>query len=196
MGRFYESRKRARRIASIATDRRLRPLTYVDIEPPLHAALAAYVSAWEAYVESVILEFLDVLISTSNPTASAFAKTLRDEAERAIQRFNTPNFDESRNLIYRFTGFDPYSEMNSARLGLNSNQAQARLNEVLRVRHAFAHGKPVPNLAWLTRYSQQSRLSKKAIKDVEFLISDIAESIDAALRVYARSTFSSASVWP
>ena len=121
LGRFYESRKRARRIASIATDRRLRPLTYVDIEPPLHAALAAYVSAWEAYVESVILEFLDVLISTSNPTASAFAKTLRDEAERAIQRFNTPNFDESRNLIYRFTGFDPYSEMNSARLGLNSN---------------------------------------------------------------------------
>lgn len=192
---FYSAKRRARRLAEIATDTRLRPLSYTDIEPPLHAALAAYVSGWEAYVENVTLEFLDQLVGAMDPKASAFAKTLRDEAARVADRFNTPNFEESRNLIYRFTGCDPYSAMASARLNMTTAQAQSRLNEVLRVRHAFAHGRPLPNLPWLTRYAQTTRLSKRAVKSVDVLLTDLAESIDKALSAYARATFGVSALW-
>jgi hypothetical protein len=192
---FVASRAKARRLSLLSTDRRLRPLTYGDMEPPLHAALAAYVSAWEFFIESVTLEFLDreVLISASK--ASSLAKILRDEAGRAAGRFNTPNFGESRNLIFRFTGFDPYSVMNSPRLGMNSAQAENRLNEILKVRHSFAHGHPLPAFAWLTRYAHQSRLSRTAVRNVEVLLGDLSASIDTGLSTYSAVTLGGPPVW-
>lgn len=189
------AKRRAQRLAEIATDRRLRPLTYAQMEPPLHAALAAYVSGWEVYVEDVTVEFLDVLIASSDPKASALAKTLRDEAARAAKRFNTPSFQESRDLVYRFTGFDPLPFLASPRLSMTSAQAQTRLDEVLRVRHAFAHGRPLPNLVWLTRYAHTSRLSRTSVRGVASLLSDLAEGIDSGLSSYASQTFGIAAIW-
>lgn len=192
---FSAAKRRAQRLATIATDRRLRPLTYLEMEPPLHAALAAYVSGWEAYIEDVTVEFLDVLVTSLDPRASALAKVLRDEAARVGKRFNTPSFQDSRDLVYRFTGYDPMSSMASPRLGMTSAQAQTRLDEVLRVRHAFAHGRPLPNLGWLTRYAQSSRLSQTAVRSVSALLSDLVSGIDTGLASHASSTFGLARVW-
>lgn len=193
---FAAAKRRAQRLAEVATDRRLRPMTYADMEPPLHAALAAYVSGWEAYVEDVTVEFLDVLVASMEPKASAFAKTLRDEAARVIKRFNTPTFKDSRELIYRFTGYDPITAMSSPRLGMTSAQAQTRLDEVLSVRHAFAHGRPLPSFPWLTRYAQASRLSRRSVQSVSLLLTDLVESVDRGLAVYASTTFGVARIWP
>jgi hypothetical protein len=170
-------------------------MTYLEMEPPLHAALAAYVSGWEAYVEDVTIEFLDALVTSMDPRTSALAKALRDEAARVAKRFNTPTFQESRDLIYRFTGYDPMPAMASARLGMTSAQAQTRLDEVLRVRHAFAHGRPLPNLGWLTRYAHASRLSQTAVRSVAALLTDLVEGIDTGLAAHASSTFGLARVW-
>jgi len=192
---FSAAKRRAQRLAAIATDRRLRPLTYPEMEPPLHAALAAYVSAWEAYVEDVTIEFLDALITSMDPKASALATTLRDEAERVAKRFNTPTFQESRDLVYRFTGYDPLPSMASPRLGMTSAQAQTRLDEVLRVRHAFAHGRPLPNLGWLTRYAHASRFSQTAVRSVAALLTDLVDGIDTGLAAHASLAFGLARVW-
>jgi hypothetical protein len=192
---FVFAKRRARRLAVLATDRRLRPLTYDDMEPSLHAALAAYVSGWEAYVEDVTLEFLNALVGAMDPKASAFAKTLHDEAERVVKRFNTPTFDESRNLLYRFTGCDPFTVMMSSRLKMTTAQTQTRLDEILRVRHAFAHGRPLPNFRWLTRYAHSSRLSQQAVKGVDVLLTDLVEGVDVALSAYALTTFGVNSLW-
>ncbi len=189
------ARRRARRLAEVATDRRLRPLGYSDIEPPLHAALAAYVSGWEAYVEDVTLEFLNVLVGAMEPKGSAFAKILHDEAERVVKRFNTPTFDETRNLIYRFTGCDPFTVMKSLRLKMTTAQTQTRLDEILRVRHAFAHGRPLPNFPWLIRYAQGSRLSQKAVRSVDVLLTDLVNGVDKILSAYALATFGVSTVW-
>lgn len=192
---FSSAKRRAQRLAAISTDRRLRPITYAEMEPPLHAALAAYVSGWEAYVEDVTVEFLDVLVVAMEPKASALAKTLRDEAMRVVKRFNTPSFQESRDLVYRFTGFDALPSMASPRLGMTSAQAQTRLDEVLRVRHAFAHGRPLPNLGWLTRYAQATRLSRRAVQSVDALLTDLVDGVDAGLNSYAATIFGVARVW-
>jgi hypothetical protein len=157
--------------------------------------LAAYVSGWEAYVEDVTVEFLDALVTSMDPKASALAKALRDEAARVAKRFNTPTFQESRDLVYRFTGFDPMPSMASPRLGMTSAQAQTRLDEVLRVRHAFAHGRPLPNLEWLKRYAHASRLSQTAVRSVAALLSDLVEGIDIGLASHASSTFGLARIW-
>lgn len=193
---FTAAKRRAQRLAAVATDRRLRPMTYTDMEPPLHAALAAYVSGWEAYVEDVTVEFLDVLIALMEPKASAFAKTLRDEAARAVKRFNTPSFKDSRDLIYRFTGYDPITVMSAPRLGMTSAQAQTRLDEVLSVRHAFAHGRPVPSYPWLTRYAQASRLTRQSVRSVSLLLTELVQGVDRGLADYASQTFGITKIWP
>jgi hypothetical protein len=192
---FLAARHKARRLSDLSTDKRLRPLRYEEIEPPLHASLAAYVSGWEIFVESITLEFLDKQITVSSAKASLFAKVLRDEASRTIARFNTLNFNESRDLILRFTGFDPLSVMNSSRLAMTSTQVQTRLNEILKVRHSFAHGHALPPLAWLTRYAHQSRLSKRAVRSVEALLGDLSENIDRGLAAYAATTIGGPAIW-
>lgn len=193
--RFAEARRKARRLSDLSTDIRLRPLIYADTEPPLHASLAAYVSAWESFVESITLEFLDKQIVVSQAKASSFAKILRDEAARAVERFNTPNFSESRNLILRFTGFDAYPVMQSSRLRMTSAQAESRLNEVLKVRHSFAHGHSLPSFVWLTRYAHQSRLTKQAVRNVETLLGDLSVNVDKGLAGHAIATLGGPAVW-
>lgn len=194
LAEFGYARRRALRLCEVATDVRLRPLTYEDIEPPLHAALAAYVSGWEAYIEAVTREFLQLQVARADPLASAFAKILGDEAGRAIKRFNTPTFEESRGLILRFTGFDPFTILRSERLKMTSDQSRGRLDEVLKVRHAFAHGLPLPSFPWLTRYNREARLSRQSLKMVDILISDLSKAIDVGLSQYARNILKSA-VW-
>lgn len=192
---FRTARRRALRLLDIATDRRLRPLTYEDMEPGLHAALASFVSAWEAYIESLCIEILDEIASCASAQTASVLSVLRLEAKNNIEKFNTPNFDNSRNLILRFTGFDPYNYMTMSSLGLSAQQTQTRLNEILKLRHAFAHGFSIPNLPWLTRYGVQSRLSKKSVSLAGTSISDLVKSIDAAAANHLRMTYGLPTAW-
>lgn len=186
---FILAKRKAARLLDTATDRRLRPLSYSEMEPGLHAALAAYVSAWEAYVEGISLEILDEIGLASNPRLNLVLAILKTEAQTATGKFNTPNFENSRTHIYRFTGFDPYNFMFANRAGLNVQQTQTRLNEILRVRHAFAHGFSIPNLSWITRYGIQARLSKKNVRETESIVTDLVGSIDKAAAAHLNSVF-------
>lgn len=192
---FAVARRRASRLLAISTDRRLRPMTYEDMEPGLHAALASYVSAWEAYVEGICIEILDAVSRSANPHTGAVLSVLRLEATANIKNFNTPNFENSRNLILRFTGFDPYNFMIATDLGLTAQQTQTRLNEILKVRHAFAHGLSIPSLPWLTRYGITSRLSKKNVGHAGQIISQLVESIDNGASEHLKTVFGIHTGW-
>lgn len=192
---FKTARLQALRLLDIATDRRLRPLRYEDMEPSLHAALASFVSAWEAYIESLCIEILEAIASCANAQTAAVLSVLQLEAKNNIEKFNTPNFDNSRNLILRFTGFDPYNYMTMGSLGFSVQQTHTRLNEILKIRHAFAHGFAIPNLPWLTRYGVQSRLSKKNVTLAGKSLSDLVKSIDAAAANHLRTTYGLTTGW-
>lgn len=188
--RFLEALEgRAKRLLLISTDSRLRPLRYPDIEPPLHAAVVACTSAWEAYVEEVTLEFLERLAARlGNPTA-AFVLLLRQEAERAARRFRTPDFNNSRDFILRFTGYDPYPDMRSPKLKLEPVQVQTRLGEILKIRHAFAHGTPLPHTSWLQRRGETSKLTKGVVTTISRLLADIVYQIDSGLSQHSKKLF-------
>lgn len=186
---FITLRQKARRLLETATDRRLRPLKYYEIEPSLHAGLASLVSAWENYIEAVALEFITCLIDPAQPQKTAIVQLLQLEAKSITSKFNTPNSENSRNLVMRCTGFDPYTFMQSPRLGLNVIQTTARLNEILKVRHSFAHGFSIPNFPWLTRYGHNANLSKKIVQDVDRLISDLVNNIDINIEIHLFNTF-------
>lgn len=187
--KFALFRRRARRLLQTATDQRLRPLSYENMEPGLHASLAGLVSAWEAYIEAITLEAIDCLVDPSDLKRSAIVQVLRKEAQRATESFNTPNFDNARTLLLRYTGFDAYTSMQSPRLGLGVPQTQTRLNEILRVRHSFAHGLPIPNYSWLSRYGVSSRLTKRAVENVDILLGDLVAEIDRDLGAFMVATF-------
>jgi hypothetical protein len=186
---FFGVRAKARRLLDVSTHKKLRPITYLEMEPALHAALAALVSGWEAYVEKVVLETIASMADPTNVVGSAVTQILLDEARRNSESFNTPNFENSRNFILRFTGYDPYSAMHSSRQQLTVQQTQTRLNEMLKVRHAFAHALQMPNFQWLSRYGLSSRLTKSAVEDCDDVLSDVVTSIDSGLANYLATTF-------
>ena len=187
--RYLIALRAGRRLSVIATDRRLRPVKYEEAEPALHAALASYVSAWEVYVENSTTEFVQKLQASLTTEGSAVATILLAEASMAKSKFNTPNYENSRDLFLRFTGVDTYPVMASHRLALSGPQTRDRLNEILKVRHSFAHGAPIPAYAWLKRYGTTNRLTKTAVQMVETLITDLVRQVDAALERQLQQVF-------
>lgn len=192
---FRRAKARSERLLSISTDRRLRPIAYLDAEPALHAALASAVSAWEGYIEAVTLEAIDAVALGANAEVLWLTSLLRGEASRAIEKFNTPNAENCRDLLLRFTGFDAFPAMQSSRLSLPSHLARVRLNEVLKVRHAFAHGFAIPAYSWTTRYGVQNRLTKRAVSDASSLIDDLVSGIDSGLAQHIRTAFPARVIW-
>lgn len=195
LGNFRSAKTRAERLLAISTDRRLRPIAYADAEPAFHAGLAACVSAWEAYIEAVCLEAIDAIALGGSAEVLVLQTLLRAEAIRAIEKFNTPNAENCRELLLRYTGFDAFHHMASQRLAMPAHQARARLNEILKVRHAFAHGFPIPAYAWTTRYGIQNRLTKRAVRDAIVLIDDFSSSIDRELSRHVGAAFPGRALW-
>jgi len=192
---FRQAKGRSERLLAISTDRRLRPINYADAEPSLHAALASTVSAWEAYIEAVTIEAIDVVAAGASAEVLLLTTLIRAEAKRAIEKFNTPNAENCRDLLLKYTGFDSFPHMQSARLSLAAHLARARLNEILQVRHAFAHGYRIPAYAWTTRYGIQNRLTKRAVADAAILIDDFVSVVDLELGRHVKTAFPTRTVW-
>ena len=146
-------------------------------------------------MESVVLESLDEIARGGGPELVSVLLLLKAEATRAIDRFNTPNAENCRELLLRFTGFDAFPVLSSHRLGLPANLARIRLNEVLKVRHSFAHGFQIPTYQWTTRYGITNRLTKTAVRNAAWLIQDFVDSLDLRISSHLKNSFPSRVFW-
>lgn len=179
----------------LATDDRLRTMASGDVQACLHAALASHVAAWEAYCESIVIEFF---AEAADPTRSDYSRmhqTAQDFAAVHVKKFNTPNFDNSRDLILASTGFDPFGVWNWPARSRSVQWVRTRLNEVLQVRHAFAHGYPLPAYQWTTGATGRARLTAAAIDDVAALLSNLVKHTDAGLRTHLAVVFGRNVCW-
>jgi len=192
---FRLARARCERLLSVSTDRRLRPVSYADAEPALHAALATLVSGWEAYVESIVMEVVDAIAVGAAVEVGTLALLIKSEVSRAVDKFNTPNSENCRDFILRFTGLDIFPVMTCSRLSMPAHMARARLNEILKVRHAFAHGFAIPAFAWTTRYGTTNRLTKRAVREAQVLINEFVSNVDANLSNHVRAVFTNRILW-
>lgn len=161
-----------------------------------HANLAALVGAWEGYLEAVVIEFLRVVSRPTDIGFSAIHASLEQRAQGFTKRFNTPNWANSRELVVNFTGYDPYSAWAASAPRMNAITAQRYLDDILLVRHAFAHGFSMPNtVTWLKLQHGQRLLTAKALGDVEAFITRLVKATDAGLMSHSRTVFGVSVKW-
>lgn len=101
------------------------------------AVVVACVSAWEAYLEELLRESVAAVRAVTRPAGAADLLTAL--AERAVDRFNTPNAANARALFADFLGLAELLAAWSWR-GSAATRTRARLDAVLQLRHRVAHG--------------------------------------------------------
>ena len=111
-----------------------------DLENATAAAVVVLaVAGWEAYVEDVSRVILHAVAAT---TSSVAAKALILSHEETINRFRTPNTQNSRQLL-GLVGLDVDRHWGWEESGrrVSSPDVARRLDEWVRVRHRAAHGR-------------------------------------------------------
>ena len=110
----------------------------------LKAAVANAVGCWEGYIEAVVREFVSkVRVQAHRKTWTLIAQ-YEGMVDKMASDLNTPNWEKSRELLLIVTGMDPYASWIWAKKFPNQNDTKLFFDGIMKVRHAFAHGFPVP----------------------------------------------------
>ena len=186
---------RAMLLHGIGFDENQRKFSFGEKQAIRHACLAGLVAAWDGYVNNIIKDFQD---SISNPLDTRFASlhsVAKELTSQRLSRFNTPNWDKSRELLVLCTGYDPIADWIWARRRMGRSEVQARLNETLKVWHSFAHGFELPPVDWLKTASGRVQISKKAVRDTRALFDILVSRTDAGLTRHIAQHYSQAPPW-
>lgn len=187
---------RIQALCKAATNKHLRAtLSHDEIQVYYHAALAAYVAAWEAYISSLVRGFYDAISGTLNPGSRAIYAIAQQAAERGLKRFNTPNSENTRNLLVQSTGYDPINDWEWSRRGMGNPQIRVRLNEILRVRHSFAHGFEIPNYDWTRSPGGTVRLTSESIRETEAFFKNLVTVTDKGMKEHIHLNYGITGIW-
>lgn len=184
--------KKLRATSSVVNRNNINPTTR---QLYLHASLAASVAAWDAYLNNIVREYFSIVALPGNQSFLMMKQISQGFAERSLSKFNTPNFENSRNLIVSCTGYDPYGDWAWTRKQLSVLQVQEKLNQILKVRHSFAHGSIIPQYPWTLSSNGIVRLTNPAVQEVESLLRHLVMSTDIGLRNHIQTTFSITLKW-
>ena len=170
-----------------AMDRRLRPMLHGEIQVYYHAALAAYVAAWNAYISNLIRDFYDVIADPSDPKFRAIYSIARQRAENALKRFNTPNAENTRNILVQYTGYDPINTLFWGQ--------REKLDDIVKVRHSFPHGFDIPSNAWTQTLSRRGHLTNWGIHETKDFLKNLVNITDSGMKAHIELTYKLANIW-
>ena len=193
--KYITAASRVQTLRKAVTDGRLRPMSQDEIQVYYHAALAAYVAAWDAYINDLVREFYNVIADSSDLRFDAIYRVARQAAERALERFNTPNWENTRHLLDQCTGYDPIGDWVWARRGIGGLQVRERLNEILHVRHSFAHGFGMPAYDWTQSPMGRVRLTSKVIQETEAFFKNLVNVTDTGMKGHIDQTYGISNIW-
>ncbi len=179
--------ERIQTLRKTATDKRLRPMSRDEIQVFYHAALTAYVAAWNAYIKNLITDFYDVISDPSQSKFRAIYTIARKRAENAITRFNTPNSENTRNILIQYTGYDPINTT----LWIQ----RRKLDDIVEVRHSFAHGFDMPSNVWTQSLSRRGQLTSKAIQETEMFFRKLVKITDKGMKKHILLTYGLTGFW-
>lgn len=169
-------------LRAIAVDNRIKPIQDQQKQVYLHSYLTGIVAAWDTYIKSVVKEFLTIVAMPTDIRYHAIYTSLEAFALSSIKKLNTPNFDNTRNILSSITGYDPIGDAVWSARGFNGLDTRDRLNEILQVRHSFAHGHPMPSYTWNRSSSGSVRLTTIAVDDCKALIMFLVKTYDNGLK--------------
>ena len=152
-----------------------------------HAGLTAYVAAWNAYIKNLVRDFYDAIVDPSDPKFRAIYTIARKRAENALTRFNTPNAENTRNILVEYTGYDPINTL----LWIQ----REKLDDIVEVRHSFAHGFDMPTNTWTQSLSKRGHLTSKAIQETEAFFKNLVKVTDKGMKAHIESTYGLANIW-
>lgn len=147
------------------------------------AVVVMCVSAWEGFVEQVVLEAVDT-IHPAIGTPLGMWPVLSASARNLVGRFHTPNVDNVKKLINDSLGLADVTSSWSWR-GCSAARARKQLADALKLRHQIAHGvRPSPVIP-----------SRDAIGLLRFC-RRIGIRTDSAIRHHLVSALGITSPWP
>jgi hypothetical protein len=192
---FAGTLTRARTFVALTRNAKLRPLSREDARLYLHAALAVYVAAWEGYVERLSVNFFTEINDPQIPKFIALHSVVQELASTAGDKFHTPNWENTRNFLVQHTGYDPINDWIWRQRSFGGPQVRERLNEILRIRHSFAHGFPMPSFSWNTSNTGQARLTAGIIEDIESFFINLVRQTDNGMSRHIRGIFNPNVTW-
>ena len=98
-------------------------------------------------------------------------------------------------ILEQYTGYDPINDWVWTRRGMVNQQVHERLNEILRVRHSFAHGFGMPDYDWTQSPSGRVRLTSKAIQETETFFRNLVKVTDRGMKAHIELTYKLANIW-
>jgi hypothetical protein len=160
-----------------------------------HAALAAIVAAWDAYIKNLIRDFFSEVADPLVPKFHAIHTVAQVTSDNLLDKFNTPNWENTRNLLILCTGYDPINDWSWARRRMGVPQVKERLNQILKVRHSFAHGFALPAYSWTQTTGGRIRLTSRATYDSELFFNHLVKQTDKGMKLHITSIYAAASTW-
>jgi hypothetical protein len=165
----------------------------------LHAALTTQVAAWDVYVKAVALEYFLATSDATNPKFMAMHAMLQNRMTDAARKLNTPNSENCRNYLMIYTGFDPWPHWINIKFGStllsNSLMVRERVNEILTLRHSFAHGLSMPTHSWNTNPGGTSHLSCLILQQTGQFITNVCKKTDDGLSQHISVQHSISKPW-
>lgn len=193
--RFQSSVEAARDLRSVVKDDRLRPVSHEQKTRFRHAALATYVAGWDSYLNQVTAEFVQKTASSTDTGYVSLHSLVAPIIEQKLRKFNTPNWENSRELLISCTGYDPISDWTWRKAQLNRQQSQEFLNGILKVRHSFAHGFSIPTFDWTQTPTGRIQLSDQALLRIERYFIHLVSVTDAGLSSHGAQSYPGRVFW-
>ena len=153
-----------------------------EVQAVYGAAFVAEVAAWNAYVVELVACFFKEVANPAVPNFHALHTLANGAAKLQLGRFNTPNAENTRNLIVGCTGYDPWTDWQWPARSMNALSVQQRLNEILKVRHSLAHGFDTPGYSWTQATSGETRLTLHALAWTKAFLNHLVATTDRGVR--------------
>ena len=188
--KFQLSKERALILHRVVGDARLQPQSAGDREAICHAAHAALVAAWNAYIVNVVKDFIPAIARPNDVTFNAVHTLVADLLDAELKRFNTPNAENARKLLVLYTGYDPLNDWIWPQRSLSGLEVRERLNEILKVRHSFAHGFPIPAYSWTSQSSGKTTLTKASVQMTGAFVTNLSKRTEEGMKRHLRDVYS------
>ena len=193
--KYFDNIRKAEILRKVANDPRLKPISRVEKQIYYHASLTASVATWDAYINNIVREFFNVTFDPSIPKFSILHTIAKNIAEKALRKFNTPNWENTRNLLVQHTGYDPINDWIWSTHNMGVQQVQERLNQILKVRHSFAHGFAVPAFSWTQTNAGVVRLTSVALTENEAFFKNLVKQTDKGMKQYIDTIYGTHLTW-